>query len=342
LGFRNTYAISYRNNGAVPAYNIDLKVRFDDEIVPLSADTPWNATYTEDTTHTFVWQIDTIRPYEGRTILLIDSVSVNADIGEMTKTTGYFEGNPNDCDLSDNLMDDLNEIVGAIDPNDILVFPEGSIQPTDTLTYKIRFQNIGTSPAQNVLILDTLSPHLDPTTLEMMAHSHDYDVVLDEHGVLHFRFNYIFLPDSNSNEPESHGFIQYRITPKASTPRGSKILNRAAIRFDFSEFLITNTVVSPVEDAGKLAQENALQVVVSPNPVESDAIIRLVSRKDAGVWVRIKSFQIYTTNGTIVQQGYADGQTSIEFDKNNLAAGVYIAKLEDENGFEHSGKFIIK
>ncbi|MEL7533963.1 MAG: FG-GAP-like repeat-containing protein, partial [Bacteroidota bacterium] len=232
LGFRNTYAISYYNNGSKAAYNVDLRVVFDNDIVPLSADLPWDIVEAHDSTTSYIWQIDSILPYKGNTIMLLDSVSVNATIGDMTKTLGYFDGSNDDCDPTDNSLQDFNEIVGAIDPNDILVYPEGSIKATDTLTYKIRFQNIGTAPAQNVLVLDTLSPHLDPSTLEILAHSHDYNMVLDEHGVIHFKFNYIFLPDSNSNEPKSHGFIQYKITPKASTPRGTKILNRAAIRFD--------------------------------------------------------------------------------------------------------------
>ncbi|MEM6342251.1 MAG: FG-GAP-like repeat-containing protein [Bacteroidota bacterium] len=342
LGFRNTYAISYYNNGSEAAYDVDLRVVFDNDIVPLSADLPWDIVEAHDSTTSYIWQIDSILPYKGNTIMLIDSVSVNGTIGDMTKTLGYFEGSNNDCDPTDNTVQDFNEIVGAIDPNDILVYPEGSILATDTLTYKIRFQNIGTAPAQNVLVLDTLSPYLDPSTLEILAHSHDYKMVLDEHGVIHFKFDYIFLPDSNSNEPESHGFIQYKITPKASTPRGTKILNRAAIRFDFSEWLITNTVSNTIENVRELATENQLKVLVSPNPVEEVATLRLVSKTDPSVWVMIDSYKIYSSNGVQVSQVESIEQAEVQITRGNWAPGVYIIQLRDENGFEHSGKFVLK
>ena len=49
------------------------------------------------------------------------------------------------------------------------------------------------------------------------------------------------LPDSNVNEPASHGFIKFRIQQKASNPTGARIENTAAIYFDYNAPVLTNT-----------------------------------------------------------------------------------------------------
>ena len=61
--------------------------------------------------------------------------------------------------------------VGSFDPNEKEVSPvgtgvEGFIKTTDSIfTYTVRFQNCGTSMAQKVVLIDTLSSNLDFTTL---------------------------------------------------------------------------------------------------------------------------------------------------------------------------------
>ncbi|HXP49581.1 MAG TPA: choice-of-anchor tandem repeat GloVer-containing protein, partial [Bacteroidia bacterium] len=46
------------------------------------------------------------------------------------------------------------------DPNGKTVSPLGNISATQRLTYTIHFQNTGTAPAHNVVVMDTLSPYL--------------------------------------------------------------------------------------------------------------------------------------------------------------------------------------
>ncbi|MBK7572907.1 MAG: hypothetical protein IPI10_15305 [Bacteroidetes bacterium] len=41
---------------------------------------------------------------------------------------------------------------------------------------------------------------------------------MDVDGALQFTFDNILLPDSNVDEPGSHGFVNYRISPKAGLP----------------------------------------------------------------------------------------------------------------------------
>ncbi|MEL7532530.1 MAG: FG-GAP-like repeat-containing protein, partial [Bacteroidota bacterium] len=241
-GFRNSYALTYFNMSTIAAGPTSLSVEFDKDIIPLSATQPWDSLHDNGLTVTYFWQMDSIPAFEGQTIFVTDSVSATALMGKNTLTFASIGSSTLDMDFSDNTVHDYNTVVGAVDPNDILVTPEGDVAATDSLSYTIRFQNVGTAAAQRVLILDTLSQHLDWASLQIVEVSHEYEMSVSEEGVLRFVFDYIFLADSNSNEPESHGFIRYQILPHADSDHGSLIQNRAAIQFDYSEFLITNTV----------------------------------------------------------------------------------------------------
>ena len=54
-------------------------------------------------------------------------------------------------------------------------------------------------------------------------------------------FQDIHLVDSFHNEPQSHGYITYRIKPKNNLVIGDVINNSASIYFDFNAPVITNT-----------------------------------------------------------------------------------------------------
>ena len=103
------------------------------------------------------------------------------------------------------------EVVGSYDPNDKLLEPSemfpNEILNGDHIEYTIRFQNTGTYPAERVVITDTLSTDLDWGSMEYISGSHDNTWYL-QNGVLQFIHDPIFLPDSNSNEPESHGYVK--------------------------------------------------------------------------------------------------------------------------------------
>jgi uncharacterized repeat protein (TIGR01451 family) len=141
----------------------------------------------------------------------------------------------------------LNPVVTcAYDPNDKIALPEGYAEPhfilADTdLTYTIRFQNTGNAPAEDVWIEDILhAEFLDISSFEPLAASHDYYTELQPDGRLRFFFDNIMLPDSTNDEPNSHGYVTFRISLKEDVEPGDVILNDAAIYFDLNEPIITN------------------------------------------------------------------------------------------------------
>ena len=165
-------------------------------------------------------------------------------------------------------------VTGSFDPNDKAVSPKGEgvaghITRADSiLNYLIRFQNTGTDTAFTVVVLDTLDIDLDIRTLVPGASSHPYDLNVLDGNILEFRFENIMLPDSNINEPLSHGFFLYDIHTKPDLPYFTSFENSAAIYFDFNEPVITNTVVNTLTMPVGVAviPEKNLAVNVQPNP----------------------------------------------------------------------------
>ncbi|MGB0424177.1 MAG: DUF7619 domain-containing protein, partial [Flavobacteriales bacterium] len=135
----------------------------------------------------------------------------------------------------------------AYDPNDIAVTPRGYsdehyLLPSTDLEYKVRFQNAGNAPAQNVLVQDTIPEQLNLNTLELLSNSHDVEVTIDPlTRVANFYFENIQLPDSNCCEPDSHGDFTYFIQMNDGLAPETRIENTAYIYFDNNPAVVTNT-----------------------------------------------------------------------------------------------------
>ena len=97
------------------------------------------------------------------------------------------------------------------------------------MVYILRFQNLGTAPAFDVVIRDTLSEHFDISSIRPGVASHDYTFHLEGNGVAVFTFENINLPDSTSNPEGSQGFVTFSIRQNEDLPLGTVIKNDAAI-----------------------------------------------------------------------------------------------------------------
>jgi hypothetical protein len=133
----------------------------------------------------------------------------------------------------------------AIDPNfkiDSKDFSFGVTEIFDNspIEYQIHFQNTGTSYANRITILDTLSSMLDPASFVFKGSSHQVEIKLLENHILQFFFDQINLPDSIADEPGSHGVVVFEIRPVEHLVVGDSVLNQSAIYFDFNPPVITN------------------------------------------------------------------------------------------------------
>jgi uncharacterized repeat protein (TIGR01451 family) len=143
------------------------------------------------------------------------------------------------------------QVTAPLDPNDKTGFPTGwgaenNILRNQDIEYLIRFQNVGTDTAFNVVIRDTLSTDFDIFSIRSGASSFPYTFRMYGPRVLEWTFTDIRLPDSTTNEPESNGFVTFRVRQNPNLPYGTVLENTAAIYFDFEEPVITNTTLHTV------------------------------------------------------------------------------------------------
>ncbi|RYM33519.1 T9SS type A sorting domain-containing protein [Brumimicrobium glaciale] len=149
-------------------------------------------------------------------------------------------------------------VTGSYDPNDKRGLPFGLgndhlIKPNGQLQYRIRFQNTGTDTAFTVKIIDTIEQDLNIFSVTPGVSSHDY--VFRVHGsrVLEWTYNNILLPDSNTNEPESNGFLTFTVNQVKGLSNGTEINNFADIYFDFNSPIRTDTTSHTVDRQIKTA-----------------------------------------------------------------------------------------
>lgn len=138
---------------------------------------------------------------------------------------------------------------GSFDPNDKQATPSLTIAEVSSGTYikyLVRFQNTGTDTAFNVVITDTLNTQLDAGSFEILQTSHLCKTTRSGHQLL-FEFINIQLPDSNVNEPASHGYILFRVKPLTTVAANSVIPNKASIYFDFNAPIVTNAAQTYIQ-----------------------------------------------------------------------------------------------
>ncbi len=341
-GFENDIILSYSNYGVAPATNVILELRLDADISLIDSDVEWT-THVGDT---YTWNIGTLNINESGSINLLNYVDLNADIETYRTFDLSISSDQSNMDNACNSTSITEKIVGAVDPNDILVSPVGFgpahyIHPTDTLTYRIRFQNVGNYPATFITVTDTLPEYLDMTTFVPGTASHPYELTINSEGTLEWFFDDINLADSISNEPESHGFIQFKILPKRDLANKTIIKNRAAIVFDFNLPVITNTVYNTIDfdlDQRSTAQS---QFFIYPNPAKDqvqlylyhpneDITYKIENSFSDGKSQNIKAIEVYDVMGKWLKNIELEGQTMLDI--RDLKKGLYIVVCIDENG----------
>jgi hypothetical protein len=239
-------------------------------------------------------------------------------------------------------------VVGSYDPNDKQVEPKGVGSTGDILLsenelkYTVRFQNTGTFMATNVVVEDMLSANLDVTTLRDVTASHPFTYNVSGQGLLTFTFNGINLPDSNANEPESHGLIEFTIEQNAANTIGTVIENTAEIYFDFNPAIITNTVVNTIVTVTSV-NENEFSlndVNVYPNPSNGKFAIAYRLENASDVRVRIVDV-VGKVIKSIPVQNMTKGEYKTEINISNMNSGIYFMSIQigEEN---HIKKIVVQ
>ncbi|MCI4668198.1 MAG: CRTAC1 family protein [Bacteroidia bacterium] len=346
-GFENDYIIQVGNNGGGAASDFKLTILMNENLVPVRSTPPWDFRTKVDTNFIMEWDLSDIEPLQVQTITLTDSVDAMSELGKIVQVRASISPVSNECDTLNNSYTSFDEIVGSFDPNDKQVWPKGAgkggyIRVSDTLLYKIRFQNVGNFFASRVVIYDTLSKFLDLSTFVPGPMSHDGSVSVSEDGIAIFRFDNIFLPDSASDEEGSQGFVTFTISPKESLVHGDTIKNQGAIQFDFNEHIFTNTTVNVITDRLTMEDDFFMKAVAYPNPVEDVSTIMVADRFGQILPIPLKNVQVLTSTGVEVMRWNEVGEPQVTFAKKDLRPGTYIIKAQDIYDYIYIGRFIVK
>jgi uncharacterized repeat protein (TIGR01451 family) len=251
----------------------------------------------------------------------------------VTPTTG-------DINPANNSLHYCFTVVNTFDPNTKEVFPEGNIDTSQHwLTYTINFQNTGTAPAQHIYVLDTLDNSLDESSFTLLSYSFQpLTQVLGK--VIRFNFPNINLPDSTSDEPHSHGYVQYKLKIKPGLTNGTLIHNTADIVFDFNTPVITNTVINQVHitTGTDNFQFSTFNFQFSPNPFHNSTLLKIISPMKSGNY----TLEIYNVIGEKMREINCLNKSEIVIERNNLEAGIYIFKLFNERELMGTGKLVVE
>lgn len=170
--------------------------------------------------------------------------------------------------------DSLNMIVTcAYDPNNKITHTGigelNIIAPNTRLDYTINFQNIGNAEAQTVQITDQLPAELNPSTIQPIAWSHDFDLsVIDD--VATFTFENIFLPGIQQDTAASMGFVRFTIEQVADLAPSTVIENSATIVFDTNDPIFTNTASNRIGNSIGITEIQSINFQLYPNPTSDD------------------------------------------------------------------------
>jgi hypothetical protein len=163
--------------------------------------------------------------------------------------------------------------------------------------------------------------------VEIVSASHDATISwLPWERNMEFRFENILLPDSNTNEPLSHGFVRYKIKTWPTLVTGDTIPNQAFIYFDFNSPIATNTAKTAIVLPTGMNETatSSYSVFLYPNPAGASLDIHIKS-----VPGKKLSMEILNVYGQKIRTIYDDTVTgslykTISID--DLAPGIYFIR----------------
>ena len=337
-GFTYINSIYYRNNGLETIANGTLTFT-KASTVSISSVSESGVTTTSTG---FTYDFTNLAPNEGRYInvtLLVPTIP-EVGLGDLV-TNNVTIQIANDINLSNNSSSITQTIVGSYDPNDKMESHGGKIvystfTANDYLYYTIQFENTGTASAEFIRVEDALDSQLDENTFEMLSASHNVNTKRIGNQ-LTWHFYNINLPPTSSNPNGSHGYLSFRIKPKAGYAIGDIIPNQASIYFDYNPAIVTNQFNTEFVHALGNPTFNANTISLYPNPTSEIVTISNSNEND-----KIVTVVIYEVSGKKIYTLNKNTLNTIQIDVSNFARGLYLVELTSDNNTKITKKLILK
>jgi uncharacterized repeat protein (TIGR01451 family) len=336
-GFPNETIVQIANIGTAVALDAEVSLLYPDEGYLLTAQNPFH-----NDGKSYTWKLPEINVGERISLAITDSIGLEAFTGQILSFSARISAPGVDLDRTNNLYSEEITVVGAIDPNDIVVTPlgegrDGFIEKDQVLTYTIRFENVGSWPATYVFIDNQISENLDIASFTMIASSHPSTYRLHADGLLEIAYLNINLPPTEVDSIGSHGYFKYSARPKSDIKPGDRILNVAEIVFDFEAPIITNTTLHTIfRTADQIQPPN-----IYPNPFNPITQIQFDVLRRSNVTV-----QVFDIAGrlveTLVSGQQAAGTHTISWDASRLASGIYLVRMQTDTGIATQKITLIK
>jgi hypothetical protein len=253
-----------------------------------------------------------------------------------------------DTDFSSDI--DVKEVENGTNYNKLSSYPKGYsnqnfIPQNQDIEYMIRYRNAGLQTDSSVFIIDTLSAHLDLSTLRMGASNQPFSYEISDKNLLQIKFPKLKLFGNQVNADSSELFVQFRISQKKDVAIGTVINNRSAIftSLAVSPYLSENVKHTIGKDYLKLkvASQELFQanisITVFPNPFMEEAEINIKGLENtANLQLKIIDMQ-----GRVVEDMKSD-TPSFHIQKNKMTSGLYFYTIENAGKKIAAGKIVVE
>jgi hypothetical protein len=298
---------------------------------------------TTPTANGFQYTFNNLAPNETRYISVGMQVPTipTVNLGDFLTNSVTIEPLTGDVFPANNSAQLTQAVVGSYDPNDKAESHGGRIVHTDFtsndyLYYTIRFENTGTANAEFIRLEDVLNADLDETTFEMLNASHPVNT-RRENNQLTWHFYNIDLPPTVSHPNDSHGYVHFRIKPKAGYALGDVIPNTASIFFDYNPPIVTNTFNTEfVENLGT-PSFSSKDILMYPNPANQSVTIDLSQSAE-----NLSEIVFYDVVGKKVKVVNSLGEKQMTVNVSDLSKGIYLIEIQTENQLKTIKKLMIQ
>jgi len=337
-GFSNILAAKLSNNGTVPFSSYEFRLTLAEGLSFVNASLSPSAVNGQE----LIWNFEGLQIGDLEEIMIELYLNEWVPISSEICINGEIITGEEEEVLDNNYLETCTSVVGSFDPNDKRVQPAiyttANLESKTPLIYTIRFQNTGNYLAETVRITDQISPHLDLNTFTFIGSSHDCTYSIQPFRTLEFLFKEIDLPDSLSNEPNSHGYIVFSILPNTNVSNSDEIENNADIYFDFNSPIKTNTtstIVAQPNSTSDFRIESTL-LIVFPNPAQGFCTASIDKPVINGI------LSIINAKGQVVQNSTVSG-TEFPVSIKSLPGGWYTIRVWDQNeNRQFQGRLLIE
>lgn len=321
VGNQVRYQVTLRNKGnQVVSQIAGVSCSYDYTKMDLISTNP---VHDSQGTDTVFWNYTDLQPFETRTFYCVMELHTPMDpypvnIGDEIEISAAA-GLPSDVYQADNQFVLTQEAVSSYDPNDILCL-EGDSQPVsavgDFLHYRIRFENTGTAPAENVVLKMAIDPaKYNVGSLQMLQSSHGSNVRLKD-NILEIIFENINL-DSGG-----HGNVLLKMRSDNGLQNGDLVSQRADIYFDYNFPVLTNDAETVFSELSASEPKDS-RISLWPNPAKEKVVVSSVSE--------LKHIEVYDVQGRLLQQSVASGR-ELTVDLSGRKSGMYLVKVVSREG----------